>query len=132
MSGSHSPFSIQVDAFDPVSVSPDGQLKVTVVPSEAGFLSPSTLTGLSEASWGHFTAIVNYCDYIVDCSVWGTINFYLTIFDNTKSSPVCSTERGHDTDVIYDVVEHYKSSSFSTRVVDSHLWVNIYNIAYTI
>ena len=51
VSGSHSLFSIQVDAFDPVSVSPDGQLKVTVVPSKAGFLSPSTLTGLSEASW---------------------------------------------------------------------------------
>ena len=38
MSGSHSPFPMHVDVLDPVSISPAGQLKVTVVPSIAGFL----------------------------------------------------------------------------------------------
>ena len=47
-SGSHSPLPIQVDVLDPVSISPGGQLKVTVVPSVGGFLSLSTSSGLSD------------------------------------------------------------------------------------
>ena len=32
-SGSHSPFPVHIDELDPVSTSPGGQLKVTVLPS---------------------------------------------------------------------------------------------------
>ena len=37
-SGSHSPLPVHVEALDPVSVNPSGQLNVMVVPSIVGFL----------------------------------------------------------------------------------------------
>ena len=42
--GSHSPFSIHVDVWGPLNISPGEQLKVTVVPSTAGSVYPITLT----------------------------------------------------------------------------------------
>ena len=45
-SGSHSPFLIHVAVLGPVSISPEGQVKVTVVFSIAGSLYPATVTVL--------------------------------------------------------------------------------------
>ena len=37
-SGSHSPLPMHVEALDPVSINPSGQLNAIIVPSIAGFL----------------------------------------------------------------------------------------------
>ena len=46
MSGSHSPFSVQVDELGPVSASPGGQLNLTVLPSIGKTSSESSTLGI--------------------------------------------------------------------------------------
>ena len=59
-SGSHSPFPIHVVVLGPVSTSPGGQLKFTLDPSSAGFLSSIVSTEVLAAVSGilHLAIII--------------------------------------------------------------------------
>ena len=70
-SGSHFPFSMHVEVFGPLSMSPEGQLRMTVEHSNAGCSYPETLIEflslmqslrIITGSYKYFIKLVVYCE----------------------------------------------------------------------